>query len=161
MPDAPADKIAQALYNRGVSKGQMGDNQGEIEDYSAVVDMPDAPADMIAFAGANLAFYFIETGDISNGIDFAYKSIFSKQLPDGGLKMLNWFRGKESRLYEIVKDSEQSSIVTGTALAFLSLLIGKENKDLMLNWDKTNDSQTALDICNDLLSFWGFHKENN
>ena len=42
------------LVNRGVTKGERGDSDGAIADYTAVIELPDAPADAIEFARKNL-----------------------------------------------------------------------------------------------------------
>ena len=50
MDDAPVDQKAEALYNRGVTHGQMGNNELAIADFSAVLEMDDAPVDQKAKA---------------------------------------------------------------------------------------------------------------
>ncbi len=45
--------MAQALVNRGISKGLLGDTQGAIADYTAVVELPGAPPEHVAKALVN------------------------------------------------------------------------------------------------------------
>jgi hypothetical protein len=47
LPNAPAEQVAQALYNRGVRKGERGDSDGAIADYTAAIELPNAPAEVI------------------------------------------------------------------------------------------------------------------
>ncbi len=42
--------LAQALVNRGWTKGRLGDTPGAMADYTAVIKMPDAPAEQEALA---------------------------------------------------------------------------------------------------------------
>ena len=44
-----------ALFNRGVAKAQQGDMDGEVADYTSVIDLPGAPADLVAEAQVILA----------------------------------------------------------------------------------------------------------
>src|SRR5438128_1697601 len=43
-------RVAEALIDRGVAYGQMGDTVKEIEDYSRAIEMKDAPAGQLARA---------------------------------------------------------------------------------------------------------------
>jgi hypothetical protein len=52
LPDAPAERRADALLNRGLAHGQQRRPAKEIADYSAVIEMPDAPAKLRARARA-------------------------------------------------------------------------------------------------------------
>lgn len=45
-----ASARAGALNNRGISKGQRGDIEGEIADYTAAIELEGAPADQVAWA---------------------------------------------------------------------------------------------------------------
>ena len=42
------------MYKRGVTRGQRGDTDGEIADYTAVIELPDAPANVVEVAHTNL-----------------------------------------------------------------------------------------------------------
>jgi hypothetical protein len=44
LPDAPAQQVAGALNNRGLTKRQRGDSDGAIADFSALIALRDAPA---------------------------------------------------------------------------------------------------------------------
>jgi tetratricopeptide (TPR) repeat protein len=50
MPEAPADQKAMALFNRGVTYGQLNEPAKAIADYTTVIEMPDAPTNQKATA---------------------------------------------------------------------------------------------------------------
>jgi tetratricopeptide (TPR) repeat protein len=52
-PGISKDLLAQALVNRGITKGQLGDSRGEIADYTGVVELAGAPAEVLAVALVN------------------------------------------------------------------------------------------------------------
>jgi tetratricopeptide (TPR) repeat protein len=56
LEGAPAQKVAWALVNRGVTKGELGDCEGAITDYTAVVNLmgarPEEVAKALAFRGS-------------------------------------------------------------------------------------------------------------
>jgi tetratricopeptide (TPR) repeat protein len=56
MPDAPVDQKVQALFNRGITYGMLGDSEQAILDYTMVVEMPDAPVDQKVRALVNRAW---------------------------------------------------------------------------------------------------------
>jgi hypothetical protein len=61
--------VAQALNNRGVRKGQLGDSDGEMQDYSAVIEMADAPPEQIAKALNNRGVRKGQLGDRQSAIE--------------------------------------------------------------------------------------------
>jgi len=65
----PADQKAMALVGRGLSysqRGQEGDWQLAVDDYSTVIEMPDAPADQKAMAHVNRGFSYSQRGQEGN-----------------------------------------------------------------------------------------------
>ena len=50
LPGAPAEQVAQALYNRGVTFGQEGDTDKEVADYTRVIELPGAGVEQVAEA---------------------------------------------------------------------------------------------------------------
>ena len=50
MPDAPGEQKAEALFNRGIVYGKLGDTLAALTDYAAVIEMPDATGDLKANA---------------------------------------------------------------------------------------------------------------
>lgn len=64
LPGAPVERIAKALYNRGVTWGKKGDTEKELADYSRVIDgLPGAPAEWIAKALAARGWIYYEQND--------------------------------------------------------------------------------------------------
>ncbi len=49
-PDCNPRERIMALINRGFAKGQLGDAQGEITDYTAAIELEGAPKDFVAWA---------------------------------------------------------------------------------------------------------------
>jgi tetratricopeptide (TPR) repeat protein len=47
-PECDPERRARALYNRGITKGQLGDGQGELADYTAVIQLEGASKNQIA-----------------------------------------------------------------------------------------------------------------
>jgi tetratricopeptide (TPR) repeat protein len=54
---------SRALFNRGVAKGKLGDNQGAIVDYTAVVQSKGTPQELVASALVNRGVVKGELGD--------------------------------------------------------------------------------------------------
>ena len=52
---ASAHQVANALLNRGLSKGMQGDTEGEIADYTGVVELEGAPTDEVGKSLVNRA----------------------------------------------------------------------------------------------------------
>ena len=50
LEDAPVDQVALALYNRGVTHGQLKDLELAISDFSTVIELEGAPVDLVALA---------------------------------------------------------------------------------------------------------------
>jgi tetratricopeptide (TPR) repeat protein len=50
LPGAPVEQVAKALFNRGITHGQAGDNQLAIAGYTALIDLPGAPVELVAMA---------------------------------------------------------------------------------------------------------------
>ena len=61
--------LAQALVNRGVTYGQMGDNQRAIDDFTAAIELPHAPAEQVAEALDNRGVTYGQMGDNQRAID--------------------------------------------------------------------------------------------
>uniref|UniRef100_UPI002028ED25 hypothetical protein n=1 Tax=Caballeronia sp. ATUFL_F1_KS39 TaxID=2921766 RepID=UPI002028ED25 len=55
LPNAPTNKVIEALINRGIAKGEQSDFHGAIADYIAAISLPDAPIDLLNVARQNLA----------------------------------------------------------------------------------------------------------
>lgn len=55
--------IALSLFNRGVTKGQLGNSDGAMADYTAVIELPGAPIDRVAKALINRGFGKGQLGD--------------------------------------------------------------------------------------------------
>jgi tetratricopeptide (TPR) repeat protein len=66
--DAPADQIATALYNRGVTYRQLGDTDAAIADYTAVIGMSHAPAELKIGALLNRGWTHGQLGDTDAAI---------------------------------------------------------------------------------------------
>jgi hypothetical protein len=67
-----APMLSMALLNRGVARGQRGDTEGELADYSAVIDMPEAPSKQRAEALFNRGVARGKTPDTGGGLaDFS------------------------------------------------------------------------------------------
>lgn len=62
-PGISKDILAQVLVNRGITKGQLGDRQGEIADYTAVVELSGAPSEQVAGALVNRGVTRGQLGD--------------------------------------------------------------------------------------------------
>ena len=77
--EASSRQKAQALYNRGVTYGRMGDSEREIADYTAVLQMPDAPAEQKAQALVNRGVTYGQGGDSERAIA-DYTAVL--QMPD-------------------------------------------------------------------------------
>ena len=58
-----------ALFNRGVTYGKHGEQEKEIADYTAVVQMPDAPAEQKAEALVNRGWMQFVAGHHSEAIE--------------------------------------------------------------------------------------------
>jgi hypothetical protein len=54
LPDASAEHVAKALFNRGFNKGGREDRDGAIADYTTAIVLPNAPAEVIEAARRNL-----------------------------------------------------------------------------------------------------------
>jgi tetratricopeptide (TPR) repeat protein len=65
---APADQVARALVNRGVTKRLRGDTDGAIADYTAAIELPGAPANQVALALANRGLTKGKLGDTDGAI---------------------------------------------------------------------------------------------
>jgi tetratricopeptide (TPR) repeat protein len=63
LPGVPADEVAKALIYRAVVKGQRGDSNAEIADYTAAIELPGAPADEVAIALINRGVAKGQRGD--------------------------------------------------------------------------------------------------
>ena len=50
LPGAPVGQVAPALYNRGVAKGERGDNEGAIADYTAAIELPGVQPEIVETA---------------------------------------------------------------------------------------------------------------
>ena len=68
LPDVPVGQVARALVNRGVTHGQAGETQREIEDYTAVIQLPDAPVEPVAMALVNRGFAHGQAGETQRAI---------------------------------------------------------------------------------------------
>ncbi|MBI3920049.1 MAG: hypothetical protein HY318_01430, partial [Armatimonadetes bacterium] len=68
LEGAPADLVATALFNRGVTKGQQGDTTGEIADYTAVIELRGVSAKQVAQALVNRGVMKGEQGDTTGEI---------------------------------------------------------------------------------------------
>jgi tetratricopeptide (TPR) repeat protein len=68
LPDAAAEYVAAALFNRGFAKMSLRDNQGAISDYAASADLPGAPAIAVAIALINRGFAKGSLGDSQGAI---------------------------------------------------------------------------------------------
>jgi len=73
---------ALALYRRGMAKAKQRDQQGAIDDYTAVIDMPDAPADVRAMALYNRAVVRVAAGDKLKGTDDLHAVLEMNGVPD-------------------------------------------------------------------------------
>ena len=67
-PGISKDLVAQALVNRGITKGKSGDSQGAIADYTAVVELAGAPAEWVAKALRNRGVTKGQLGDSQGAI---------------------------------------------------------------------------------------------
>jgi tetratricopeptide (TPR) repeat protein len=67
-PDSAAAEMAFTLNSRAVSKGKRGDMDGEIADYTEVIELPNAPADQMALALHNRGVRRSERGDTAGAI---------------------------------------------------------------------------------------------
>ena len=75
--------VATALNNRGVRKGQLGDSEGAIADYTAIIDMADVPPDRRAQALNNRSVRRSQLGDNEGAIaDFTAVIDMADALPD-------------------------------------------------------------------------------
>jgi len=50
MEYVPAEVVANVLNNRGRAKALLGDIEGAIADFTAVIDMENSPAEVVARA---------------------------------------------------------------------------------------------------------------
>ena len=71
----PAGEKVRALVYRGVTKGQSGDIQGAINDYSAVIDMDGAPIEMKAIVLNNIGVIRFEEGALEKALNLFDESI--------------------------------------------------------------------------------------
>jgi tetratricopeptide (TPR) repeat protein len=53
LAGAPKERVADALFNRGVAKGMLGDRRGASDDFTAVVELEGAPRERVAQALVN------------------------------------------------------------------------------------------------------------
>jgi tetratricopeptide (TPR) repeat protein len=67
-PHLRADLRATVLYNRGVARSHLEDTQGEIADYSALVEIPGAPAEVVAKALFRRGFARGQLGDLAGEV---------------------------------------------------------------------------------------------
>jgi tetratricopeptide (TPR) repeat protein len=66
---ASSRQKAQALYNRGVEYGRLGDSERAITDYTAVLQMPDAPSEQKAQALVSRGWQYLVEGRICEAIE--------------------------------------------------------------------------------------------
>ncbi len=63
-----APLLAMALYNRGLTRGQRGDSDSEIADYTATIELPGAPLEYVAMALYNRGVTKGQRGDSDGAI---------------------------------------------------------------------------------------------
>lgn len=63
LEGAPVERVAIALFNRGLTWGQQGDFGKAIADYTALVDLEEAPVDQVAKALLNRGWIWGQQGD--------------------------------------------------------------------------------------------------
>ncbi|MFQ3247582.1 MAG: hypothetical protein ACI9SP_004241 [Arenicella sp.] len=64
-----APLVAQALYDRGITKGTLNDTDGEIDDYTRVINMQHAPSELVAKALVNRGLRKSTLNDTDGEID--------------------------------------------------------------------------------------------
>lgn len=72
--------MAIALINRGITKGQRGDSNGAIADYTAVIALPNISTEQMAIALVNRGAAKSQQGDSVGAIADCTTAI---ALPDG------------------------------------------------------------------------------
>jgi hypothetical protein len=73
------------LYKRGLAKGKKHNQQGAMDDYTAVIDMPDVPADVRAMALYNRALLYAGKKDFCSATD-DLKAVLAMELPIRDIK---------------------------------------------------------------------------
>ena len=69
LPGAPIEQVAKALFNRGITYGQLGDTQRAIDDYTTLMALPGAPVEQVAAALVNRGVTYGRSGDAQRAID--------------------------------------------------------------------------------------------
>jgi hypothetical protein len=86
--------VTKALFSRGIRRGESGDTDGEMSDYTAVIVLPDAPADQVARALYNRGVSRGQAGD-TDGEMFDYTTVIElPDAPDEPVTRALWARGR-------------------------------------------------------------------
>ncbi|KAA0134106.1 tetratricopeptide repeat protein, partial [Gimesia chilikensis] len=89
LAETSADQVAQALFDRGVTYGLLGETQQEIEDYTRVIDLSEAPPDQISKALFNRGYVYGQRGETQQAIkDYTHVINQSEAPPDQIAKAL-------------------------------------------------------------------------
>ncbi len=64
-----SDQVAKALLNRGITHGQAGEAQREIEDYTALIGLTGAPVEQVARALLNRGITHGQVGETQRAIE--------------------------------------------------------------------------------------------
>jgi tetratricopeptide (TPR) repeat protein len=72
---------SQVLFNRAVARSHLGDPQGEIADYTTLVELPGAPLRFLVFAFVNRAITKIQVGDPEGAIADCTAAVDLKDAP--------------------------------------------------------------------------------
>ena len=93
LPDASANQVALALYNRGVRRHERGDTDGAIADYTAAIELPNAPPYLVACALSSRGSAKSEKGDRAGAIGDCTALIDRPNAPDDLVASAVYSRG--------------------------------------------------------------------
>lgn len=153
--------LLSSLRNRGVRKGQAGDNEGALADYTAAIELEGAPADQVALASANSVSIHLAEGRLANAAMSLAVAVNSGLLPDGGLRMIGWYNGKTDELKALVEDRSAHHLERGCALAVLTAIDGQKIRDYAESWLKGEGFGEAAKVFWSISKIWKEHLNGN
>jgi tetratricopeptide (TPR) repeat protein len=110
LTGAPVEQVAQALVNRGITYGQAGETQREIEDYTAVIGLTGAPVEQVARALVNRGITYGQAGETQRKIEDYTAVIGLTGAPVKQVAQARYFRGvtfsRDNRKSEAQADFE-------------------------------------------------------
>lgn len=87
LPDAPVERVAEALCNRGVAWGKKGETDKALADFTHLIErLPDAPVELLAQALCNRGVAWAKKGETDKALADYTRVI--EQLPDAPVELV-------------------------------------------------------------------------